>query len=133
MPQTDLSGFNGGVTMPTGHGGVAKGFTVRRTASKKSVLRYGGNRFAKSRLGVLTIGGDINIFMRMGTAAVAPGIVSPAVDGAMLTLTFEIGCTLSGTAVFPDWNSAHTYEDPAIEATLAYEFTDTVTETWATS
>jgi hypothetical protein len=133
MAQTDLSGFNGAVTMPSGHGGAAKGFTVRRTTTKKSTLRYGNNRFSQSRLGIITIGGDISIFMRMGTAAVAPGIVTNAADGTTLTLTFEIGCTLSGTAVFPDWNSTHAFEDPAIEATLSYEFTGTVTETWATS
>jgi hypothetical protein len=131
MAAADISGFNGAVTMPTGHGGQAKGFTVRRTMNTKNTMRYGGDRFARARGGIINITGDINIFLRMGAAGMAPGIVTPTPDGASLTLQFEVGCTLSGTAIFPDWNSTHAFEDPAVEATLSYTFNSVVVETWA--
>src|SRR4051812_7348067 len=107
MAQVDLSGFNGSVTLPTAHGGQAKGFTIRRSASKKNTGRYGSGRFSQGRLGVVTISGDINVFLRMGASNTSPGVVAPAADGSSLTLTLETGCSLSGTALFPDFNATH--------------------------
>lgn len=133
MAQSDLSGFNGSVTLPSGHGGAAKGFTVKRSATKKNVGRYAsGSRFTKSRLGAITVSGQINVFLQMGAANTSPGL-SPAADGATLTLTLETGCSLSGTAVFPDLDITHVFDDAAIEGTHGYEFSGTVTETWAVS
>lgn len=132
MAETDLSGFNGSVTLPTGHYGKASGFTVRRQMNTKSTNRYGGDRFARARGGILTIGGDISVFLRMGVSPSTPGIVSPTADGSALTLTLESGCTLSGTALFPDLTINHTFEDPAIQGTFSYQFNGTVTEAWAT-
>lgn len=131
MAARDISGFNGSVTLPAGHGGDAKGFTLRRSMNDKDVSRYGGTRFSKFRGGALTLTGDISIFLRMGAAGTPPGIVTPVVDGSALTLTFETGCTLVGTALFGDFNSTHTFADPAVEATHGYKFTGDVTETWA--
>jgi hypothetical protein len=131
MAASDLSGFNGAVAMPTGHGGEARGFSVRRTMNNKATNRYGADRFGRFRGGILTIGGDINLYMRKGAAATAPGIVSPSADGATLLLTLETGCTLSGIAIFPDYNLNHAFEDPAIESTMSYLYNGTVTETWA--
>ncbi len=132
MPATDLSGYNGAVTLPTGHGGAAKGFTIRRAMSSKNTNRYGSDRFDRWRGGSIGISGDIRIFLLKGTTETAPGIVSPTPDGSTITLTLEIGCTLSGIAIFPDFNLDHTFDDPAIEAVHAYRFNGTVTETWAT-
>lgn len=132
MAETDLSGFNGDVTLPAGHGGEARGFTIRRTMNTKPTNRYGGgDRFERARGGTINISGDINIFMRMGAASTSPGIVDPSPDGASLTLTLETGCLLSGTALFPEFNTTHEFTDPAIEATYGYQFTGAVTETWA--
>jgi hypothetical protein len=133
MPAKDLSGYNGSVTLPTAHGGAARGFTVRRSASQKDVGRYGSDRFSRTRLGSITISGDISVVLQMSATSTSPGFATPAPDGATLTLTLEIGCTLSGTAVFPDLNVGHAFDDPAIEGTHGYKFTGTVTETWAST
>lgn len=133
MAASDLSGFNGSVTLPSGHGGDAFGFTVNRTMNDKDVSRYGGTRFAMFRGGTFIISGDIRTFMRKSAANTAPGVVSPAADGASLTLTLETGCSFSGTALFSTFSANHTFTDPAIEATHGYKFTGTVTETWAVS
>jgi hypothetical protein len=106
---------------------------VRRAMNTKNTSRYGSNRFAHSRGGMITITGDINIFMRTKSVPAAPGIVSPDANGVSLLLTFDTGSTLSGTAIFPDWNATHAFEDPAVEATLSYQFTGTVLETWAST
>lgn len=134
MAETDLSGYAGSVTLPTGTGGAPAGFTVRRTASSKDTGRYAtGSRFSQSRLGSITIEGDIRIFLRKGAANTTPNFVSPAADGGALTLTLDTGCTLSGTAIFPELSVDHTFDDPAVEAVMAYRFTSTITEAWATS
>src|SRR5436309_3200884 len=104
MAAHDLSGYNGSVTLPTAHGGSARGFTVRRATSQKDVGRYGSDRFTRTRLGSITISGDISIVLQMAASNTSPGFATPAPDGAALTLTLETGCTLSGTAVFPDLN-----------------------------
>lgn len=131
MAETDLSGFNGDVTLPAAHGGEANGFTVRRAMATKDTSRYGGTRFTKARGGMITISGIINIFLRMGAAGTSPGIVTPGVDGAALTLTLETGCTLTGTALFPDLDINHQFGDPAIEGSHGYVFNGDVTEAWA--
>lgn len=137
MAETDLSGYAGSVTLPTAHGGAAAGFTVRRTTSQKDVGRYAsGSRATQTRLGSITIGGDIRVFLRKGATNTSPGIVGatvPAADGAALTLTLDTGCTLSGTAVFPGLDINHAFDDPAVEGTHAYQFTGPVTEAWASS
>lgn len=132
MAETDLSGFNGSVTLPSGHGGAAAGFTISRRMTTKPTNRYGaGDRFERLRGGTIGISGTIRFFLRMGAAATSPGFVAPAADGASLTLTLETGCTLSGTAVFPDLDINHEFTDPAIEGTHGYQFNGTVTEAWA--
>lgn len=131
MPATDLSGFSGSVSLPSGHGGEASGFTVRRTMNMKPTNRYGADRFARARGGIIAVSGDITIFLRKGAAGTSPGIVTPAADGAALTLTLDTGCTLSGQALFPDLNVDHRFEDPAIEGNYTYQFTGVVTEAWA--
>jgi hypothetical protein len=119
----DLSGFNGSVTLPSAHGGAAAGFTVRRTMTTKRTDRYGaGDRFARSRGGIFEISGDIRIFLQKDAANTSPGFVTAAADGAALTLTLETGCTLSGTALFPDLSVDHNFGDPAIEGTHCYLF-----------
>jgi hypothetical protein len=130
----DLSGFNGSVTLPTIHGGAAAGFSVRRNMNTKETDRYGaGDRFGRERGGIFRLSGDIRVFLRMGAPNTSPGFVTPTPDGSSLTLTLETGCTLSGTALFPDLNVDHAFGDPAIEGTHAYRFTGVVVETWATS
>ncbi len=119
--------------MPSGHGGVAAGFTVRRTTTRKPTHRYGLDRSARSRLGMVTVGGDIRVFLQKAAVGTSPGITTPAADGSALVLTLEVGCTLSGTAVFPDLSIDHAFDDPAIEGTHTYEFNGAVTETWATA
>jgi hypothetical protein len=131
MAETDLSGFNGDVTLPSAHGGEAKGFTVNRTMDDKDTSRYGGTRFAKFRGGKITISGDISVFLRMGAAGTEPGFTTPGVDGASLTLQLETGCTLVGTALFSTLNVNHEMGDPAIEGTHGYKFNGDVNETWA--
>ena len=133
MAAKDLSGFNGAVTLPTTIGGNAKAFTIRRTMSRKDINIYGGDRFNRSRGGIIKIMGDITLALQMGAAATTPNFVAPAADGAALTLQLEIGCTLVGTALFPDLNVTHTFEDPAIFGTQGYEFNGVVAESWATS
>lgn len=137
MAEADISGFDGSVTLPSGHGGQAKGFTMNRTMTDKDVSRYGGDRGARFRGGMITISGDINIFLRKGAAGTSPGIVTgatvPAPDGAALVLTFSTGCTLTGTALFPTLNINHAFNDPAIEGTHGYKFTGLPSEVWATS
>jgi hypothetical protein len=132
MAETDLSGFNGDVTLPSGHGGEAFAWTLNSTMNKKDVSRYGGNRFAQKRGGIIEITGTISVRMRMGAANTAPGLTAPAADGSLLTLTAETGCTYSGTALF-DGSINHSFTDPAIDMTYNFEFTGTVTETWATA
>jgi hypothetical protein len=135
MAAADLSGFNGSVTLPTTHGGDARGFTMNRAMTSKEVSRYGGDRGARFRGGMITISGQINIFLRKGAAATSPGIVTgstvPAPDGAALVLTFEVGCTLTGTALFEGLDVNHQFTDPAIEGTHTYKFTGLPTEVWA--
>lgn len=134
MAATDLSGYAGSVTLPSAHGGAAAGFTVRRTTSQKDIGRYAaGSRASRTRLGTYTIGGDIRIFLQKGASNTSPGFVTPAADGASLTLTLDTGCTLSGTAVFPDLDVNHSFDDPAVEGTHTYRFTDTVIEAWTSS
>lgn len=132
MPLADLSGFAGSVTLPAAHGGAAAGFTIRRTMNTKETDRYGaGDRFGRSRGGIIRVSGDIRIFLTKGTATSPPGIVTPAVDGAALTLTLETGCTLSGTAIFTDFSADHAFGDPAIEGSHSFTFTGVITEAWA--
>ena len=131
MAEVDLSGFNGSVTLPSGIGGKASAFTIRRTMNTKPTNRYGGDRFGRMRGGIITIGGDITVFLRMGASNTSPGIVNPTADGAALTLTLETGCTLTGTALFPDLNINHNFEDPAIQGTYSYVFNGVATESWA--
>lgn len=134
MAQSDLSGFNGSVTLPTAHGGAAAGFTVRRRMNTKPTNRYGaGDRFERGRGGTINISGDIRFFLQMGAANTSPGFVAPAANGSTLTLTLETGCTLSGTALFPELDTNHDFTDPAIEGTHGYMFTGVVTEAWAVS
>lgn len=131
MAASDLSGFNGAVVLPSGIGGEAAGFSLRRSMATKDVSRYGTDRFNKHRGGSIGVSGDINLFLRKGASATSPGIANPAADGAALTLTLDTGCSVSGTAIFPDLNIQHRFNDPAIEATQSYLFSGTVTETWA--
>lgn len=134
MAQSDISGFSGSVTLPSGHGGAAAGFTIRRNMNTKDVDRYGaGDRFGRTRGGIIRISGDIRFFAIKGVANSSPGFIAPAADGAALTLTLDTGCTLSGTALFPDLSIDHAFGDPAIEGTHSYIFTSTVTEAWATT
>jgi hypothetical protein len=133
MAAKDLSGFNGSVTLPTTHGGAAAGFTVRRRMSRKSTGRYGSDRFSRTRGGMITIGGDIRIFLQMSATNTTPNFIAPAADGSALVLTLELGCTLTGTALFPDLDVNHSFDDPAIEGSHAYEFTGVVAEAWATT
>jgi hypothetical protein len=122
------------VTLPSGHGGAAAGFTVRRRMNTKPTNRYGaGDRFERARGGTINISGDIRFFAQKSAPNTSPGIVAPAADGASLTLTLETGCTLSGTALFPDLSIDHDFTDPAIEGTHSYQFTGVVTEAWATA
>lgn len=133
MPARDVSGFNGSVTLPTTHGGAAAGFTVSRRATSKDTGRYGSDRFSRSRLGVLTISGVIRFFLQMAASNTTPNFIAPVADGSALTLTLEAGCTLSGTAVFPDLDVDHRFDDPAVEGTHGYRFTGVVAEAWATT
>jgi len=133
MAAHDLSGFNGSVTLPSGIGGSAGGFTVRRQMRTKDVGRYGGGIFERSRGGSIRISGDIQMFLQTGASSTTPNFVAPVADGAALTLTLDTGCTLTGTAVFPDLSVNHSFTDPAIEATQSYIFTGTVTEAWAST
>lgn len=133
MPATDLSGFNGSVTFPTGVGGPAAGFTVRRQMRTKDTGRYGGGIFERSRGGSIRLSGDIQFFLQAHATATSPGFVNPAADGAALTLTLDTGCTLVGTALFPDLSVNHSFTDPAIEGTQSYIFSGSVAETWAVS
>lgn len=132
MAQTDLSGFNGAVTFPTGIGGQAKGFTIRRQMITKIVTRFGFGRGQVRRGGVLDTGGDINIFLRMGSGSTAPNFIDVPPDGqAGFALQLEIGCTLSGTGIFPDFNMNEQFADPAIEGTHSYFFQGLPAEMWA--
>lgn len=133
MAQTDLSGFNGAVTLPGTVGGQAKGFTIRRQMITKIVTRFGFGRGQVRRGGVLDTGGDINIFLRKGSGSVAPNFIDVAPDGEStpLTLQLEVGCTLSGTAIFPDFNMNEQFADPAIEGTHSYFFQGLPAEMWA--
>lgn len=135
MAERDLSGFNGSVTLPTTvHGGAAAGFSVSRRMNTKPTNRYGaGDRFNRSRGGTIGISGNIRFFLRMGAANTSPGFVAPVADGSSLVLTLETGCTLTGTALFPELDVQHDFTDPAIEGTHGYEFTGSVAEAWATS
>jgi len=133
MAATDLSGFNGGVTFPSGVAGPAAGFTVRRQMRTKDVGRYGGGIFERSRGGSIRISGDITFFFQAHAATTSPGWVTPVADGGALTLTLDTGCTLTGTAIFADLSANHSFTDPAIEGTQSYIFTGTVVEAWAVS
>lgn len=134
MAQRDLSGFNGGVTLPAAVGGQAKGFTVRRQMINKIVTRFGGGRGQVRRGGVIDVGGEINLFLRMGSGARSPNFVNPNPDSdGTLTLQIEIGCTLVGSAIFPDVNVNEQFADPAIEGSQSYFFQGLPAETWATT
>lgn len=134
MAQRDLSGFNGGVTLPAGIGGQAKGFTVRRQMINKIVTRFGSGRGQLRRGGVVDIGGEINIFQRMGSGSTRTNFVNPDPDSeGSLTLQLEIGCTLVGSAIFPDVNVNEQFADPAVEAALSYFFQGLPAEAWATT
>lgn len=130
MAESDLSGYLGDVTLPTNHGGEAKGFSIRSTSAKKDVSRYGGSRFTKIRGGSLTVSGQIMFFLRAGAANTSPGLTDPDPDGATLTLTAFTGCTYSGTALF-DASFDHDFNDPAIEGVYDYQFNGDVAESWA--
>jgi hypothetical protein len=133
MAQRDLSGFNGGVTLPTGIGGQASAFTFEVEMRTKEVHRYGGTRFGKFRGGILIGTGDISLFYRMGAAAVAANFVAPAADGATGTLTAEIGCTWSGIMLMTRSRIGHDFVDPAIGGTRSFSMSDTITEVWDTT
>lgn len=133
MAQRDISGFNGGVTLPTGIGGQAHSFTLNSDMATKPVHRYGGTRFGQFRGGIITGTGTVGIFYRMGASAVAPNFVAPAADGATMTLTAETGCTWSGTALMTRATIAHDFTDPAVQGTRDFSFTGTITEVWDTS
>jgi hypothetical protein len=93
MAATDISGFNGSVTMPSGHGGDAFAWTLRANMRTKDVSRYGGGRIAKKRGGLIDVDGTISLFLRKGAAGTAPGIGTQAADGVALTLTADTGCS----------------------------------------
>lgn len=133
MAQRDLSGFNGGVTLPTGIGGQASAFTLDVEMRTKEVHRYGGTRFGIFRGGIILGTGTINIFYRMGAAAVAPNFVAPAADGVTGTLTAEVGCTWSGLMLMTRASIGHDFTDPAIGGTRNFSFSNTITEVWDTS
>src|SRR5688572_7935028 len=121
----DISGFSGAVTLPAAHGGAAAGFTIRRSYTQKNVGRFAsGSKASKTRLGTYTIGGDIRVFLQTNAT---PGFVSAVADGSALTLTMATGCTLSGTAVFPELNVNEEFDDPAVEGIHGYQFTGDVT------
>lgn len=134
MAEADLSGFNGSVTLPATHGGAAAGFSVSRRMNTKPTNRYGaGDRFERSRGGTIGISGTIRFFLRKGAAGTSPNFIAPAADGAALVLTLETGCTLTGTALFPELDVQHDFTDPAIEGTHGFQFSGVVAEVWATS
>lgn len=135
MSQRDLSGFDGAVTLPGTIGGQAKGFTVRRQMINKIVTRFGDGRGQRRRGGVIDIGGELNLFVRMGSGSATPNFVNPAANGetASLTLTLEVGCALTGPAIFPDLNINEQFADPAIEGTHSYFFQGLPSEMWATT
>lgn len=128
-----VSGFNGGVTLPSSIGGAPMSFTVKRNMTKKDVNIYGADRFNRSRGGIIKIMGDIQTALQLGATATDPNIVNPSPSGVALTLTLEVGCTLIGTALFPDLDINHSFPDPAIFGTQGYEFTGVVASAWATT
>lgn len=131
MAARDVSGFNGAVTLPSSIGGNAKAFTIRRTTTRKDINIYGNDRFNRARLGIVKIAGTITIVLQVGAASTTPNFIAPAADGAALTLQLEIMSTLTGTALFPDLDVNHAFEDPAVFGTQGYEFNGVVAESWA--
>ena len=129
---SDINGQNGSVTLPALHGGQAFAFTLRATQAKKSVNRYGDGRFVVKRGGLIEITGDVSVYLRKGATGTPINAVGLLATGSSLTLTFDTGCTIAGTALF-DFNATHRFDDPANEATYPFEFTGTVTEVWATA
>lgn len=132
MAESDLSGFNGNVTLPTSHGGKPIAWTMRAVQRKKDISRYGGNRFATQRGGIIDFTGTIQVALRKSAANTAPGATALEADGAALTLAAETGCSYAGTALM-DFSMNHSNSDPAIEGTYDYVFSGTVTETWSTT
>jgi hypothetical protein len=128
-----VSGFHGGVTLPSSIGGAPMSFTVKRNMTKKDVNIYGADRFNRSRGGIIKIMGEIQTALQFGATATDPNIVNPAANGVALTLQLEVGCTLVGTALFADLDINHSFPDPAIFGGQGYEFTGVVTSLWASS
>lgn len=128
---TDVSGFNGAVTM-VGHGGSPFAFAFSVVQRKKDVGRYGGSRFNKKRGGILDVSGSISVFLQHGasTTSVAVGISTLDKDGAALVLTAETGCTWTGTGIL-DFNTTHRFDDPAVEGTYPFDGTGDWVEAWS--
>jgi hypothetical protein len=129
MAATDISGFDGAVTLPSGHGGEVFAWTMNVPVRKKDVSRYGGSRFVKKRGGIYEPAGTVSVFLRANAASTAPGAFASAVDGEALTLTAAAGCTFVGSAII-DFSMSHSFGDPAIEGTYNWEGTGDWAETW---
>lgn len=132
-----VSGFHGAVVADLApangiYAGAVLSFTISRRMATKDINPFGGNRFNISRGGILKLSGTIMLALQFGAASTDPNWVSPDYNGdASLTLTFETGCTLTGSALFPQLDVNEAYADPAIFGSQTYEFTGTVTEAWA--
>jgi hypothetical protein len=129
MAKTDVSGFNGSVSL-TGHGGDAHAFTFGVTQAKKNTSRYGGTRWSKNRGGVLSVAGSITVFLTMAASGTAPAVATLEKDGTAMVLTAETGCTWTGSGII-DFSTNHSFGDPAIEGTYNFEGTGDWTEAWA--
>lgn len=130
MASSDVSGLNGSVTLPSGHGGQASAWTMRAVQRKKDVSRYGGGRGAKSRGGLVDTTGTIRFFARKGTAGDLMGVTNLEADGAALVLTADTNCLVSGTALL-DLSYDNAFTDPATEGTYDYTMNGVVAESWA--
>lgn len=133
MAQTFLSGHDGSVTMPSMHGGKAVRWSLGVEMTVKDISGYGDGRFRKSRGGLLGFSGEIACIAHKGTTLSSPNLTGISIDGVTLTLTSDTGCAHSGTALFTRAGLQHAHEDPAIPILYNYQFTGTVSESWATS
>lgn len=134
MAETRLIGFDGSVTMPTGHGGRIKNWTGRAEVVNTDTSAF-GDTFAQNRNGLIRMSGSASGTLYKGVSDSGPGITTALLQPSSIgsiTLTASTGCTISGSANITGIALSSEHQG---DATISFDFvfTGTITQTWATS
>lgn len=133
MAETRVSGYDGAVTLPSGHAAKISAWSVDLDMVVSDVTAF-GDGFRQYLGGVLGGRGSASGSMSYnGASSLAPAALTSRQTAANITLTVATGTNYQGSVLLS--NISITSDIKGGDATITFDFvfTGTITETWATS